>query len=517
MQKRVFFRNAAILTVTSLLLRSIGILFRIYVSNRIGAEGMGLYQLIVSVYVLAASFASSGLTTAVTRLCTDELAYKRHGSVKRILYIAVLLSVAIGIASGIVIYASADLIAVYVLHDSRALSSLRILTVSLPFMGISSCIKGYFLARRKVTSSSVAQILEQLVRIASILVILEVRHITTVEGACFTVLLGDTIAEAVSCLFMVSCYFTDRRRLHGKDREVYDRSVRRILHIALPITGGRYLSSGLRTVENVLVPHTLYRFTSSRETALSQFGELKGMALPLIFFPSSFLTAFTSLLIPEISEAKALSHDNRLRRTVERAVHLTLLSSYLISGIFWVLAYPLAELVYHNSEVGRMLLLLAPLAPIMYLESVVVGILKGLDQQNHSLLYSVLDSGSRILLILLFVPQYGIDGFYAVMVFSNLLTCLLNTARLCKVTDLRVDVGKWFIRPLLALAVSCGVSISINRYTFLDTKSALVYCVTNVIVIAVLYILLLPFLHCIEQEDLITVRSIRKSKSRTVV
>ncbi len=513
-QKRLFFRNAAILTVTSLLLRSIGILFRIYVSNRIGAEGMGLYQLIVSVYVLAASFASSGLTTAVTRLCTDELAYERHYSARRILYISVLLSIAIGIVSGILIYGGADVIAVRFLHDSRAISSLRILTISLPFMGASSCIKGYFFARRKVTSSSVAQILEQLVRIVSILVILELRHVFTVEGACFTVLLGDTVAEATSCLFMTICYIIDRRLLKSNNREPCKHPIQQILHIALPITGGRYLSSGLRTAENILVPDTLYRFTASRETALAQFGMLKGMALPLIFFPSSFLTAFTSLLIPEISEAKALCHTKHLRRTVDRAIHLTLLSSYLISGIFLVLAYPLAELVYHDKEVGRMLLMLAPLAPIMYLESVVVGILKGLDQQTHSLLYSVVDSASRIVLILLFVPRYGIDGFYGVMVFSNLLTCIMNTARLRKVTDLHIPIGKWFVRPLIGLAVSCGVPLLLTKFSGLTPDDPVLYCVTSIVIISSLYIVLMPFLKCVEKNDFITVHT---QKNRTVI
>ena len=515
-QKRVFFRNAAILTITSLLLRSIGILFRIYVSNRIGAEGMGLYQLIISVYVLAASFAGSGLTTAVTRLCADELAYQRYHTANRILYIAVLLSIIIGIASGILIYIGADSIATCFLHDSRAVSSLRILTFSLPFMGASSCIKGYFLAKRNVVSSSVSQILEQVVRIVSILLILEFQSVTTVEDACFAVLLGDSIAEAISCLFMVICYCVDQCRPNHNDNERYHRPIRRILHIALPITGGRYVSSGLRTVENILVPDTLYRFTHSRETALSQFGMLKGMALPLIFFPSSFLTAFTSLLIPEISQANALSNTKHLRRTVERAVHLTLLSSYLISGIFLVLAHPLAELIYHDRDVGNMLLWLAPLAPIMYLESVVVGILKGLDQQTHSLFYSILDSGSRILLIVLFVPHYGIYGFYSVMVVSNLLTCLLNTGRMCKVTALKICIGKWIMRPLIALVISCGISTLISRYTLLISKDAMVYCITNIFIIVAVYIILLLFLQCVEQEDLIIVKLCQRTKKRTV-
>lgn len=516
MRKRVFFQNAAIMTVTSLLLRTIGIFFRIYVSNRVGAEGMGVYQLIVSVYVLASSFAVAGLNTAVTRLCTDALACNKPHTAKRILYIAVLLSLLFGMLSAIIILIGADGIATIFLHDARAIPSLKILTVSLPFMGMSSCIKGYFMARRKVTSSSIAQILEQVVRILSIVLILEMTNAQSVETACFSILLGDTVAEAASCLYMFGSFLLDKRYLVARESTVQDGLTKRILAITAPITGGRYLNSGLRTIENVMVPSTLAAYTDSRTTALEQFGKLKGMAMPLIFFPSSFLTAFTSLLIPEISEAKALSQERRLRRTIDRALQWTLLSAILIAGIFWKLAQPLSTLIYHDSEVGTILQLLAPLAPVMYTESVIVGILKGLDQQTHSLIYSVIDSVSRIALIAVAIPHSGLYGFIGVMVVSNLLTCLLNLHRLCKVSKTRFRFCKWLIGPFLAVAAGIASAALIEATGLLNTAGDVVYCGMIGAVIASVYILLLPLFRCITREDLTVVKAVSAHKKETV-
>ncbi len=492
------------MTVTSLLLRSIGIVFRIYVSNRIGAEGMGLYQLIISVYVLASSFAAAGLNTAVTRLCTDELACGTTASVKRVLYRAIGISAVIALASAVLICYGADWVAVSLLHDTRAVSSLRMMTISLPFMGVSSCIKGYFLARRKVTSSSVSQILEQLTRIGTIILILEWTAADSVERACLAVMIGDTVAETVSCLFMAVCYLIDKRRLKKSDTVVrtHGQITSRIMSIALPITGGRYLSSGLRTAENIMVPHALTLSGLSRESALSSFGKLKGMALPLIFFPSSFLNAFSALLIPEISEAKVLSQQKRLTRTIEKTLHLTLVSSILISGMFWFLAYPLGELVYHDREVGMMLRVLAPLAPVMYLESVVVGILKGLDQQTHSLLYSVLDSASRIALILLLLPRYGINGFFGVMVFSNLLTCGLNVRRLCKVSHIRLRFGKWIGKPLAAITLGISAAHFAMVFGHIPQSDPLLYCTVSGVMIGAIYLVLMPILGCVDMNDI---------------
>ncbi len=513
MRKRVFFQNAAILTVTSLLLRTIGIFFRIYVSNRVGAEGMGLYQMIVSVYVLMSSFATAGLNTAVTRLCTDALACNNAHRARSLLYRCIGLSTAVGVVSGFLLVCGSEALALHVLHDLRAIPSLRILTVSLPFMGISSCLKGYFLARRRVTSSSISQILEQIVRIAAIVLILQYTAAETVEAACFAVMLGDTIAEAVSCGYMTICYLLDKRHLandHRPNTESGD--LRRICHIALPITAGRYLSSGLRTVENVLVPDTLTQCFGARETALSLFGKLKGMTMPLLFFPSSFLGAFSALLIPELSEAYALGHRHRLQHTVRKALQITLLSSILISGVFLVVAEPLAILVYNDREIGGMLRILAPLAPVMYLESVVVGLLKGLDQQTHSLLYSILDSGSRIALILMLLPHFGMNGFYIVMIASNLLTCSLNLFRLCRVSGVKLCIRRWLVRPIAAVTIGIGLILLLDHTMAIQASDPVMCCLLYGGIVTAVYLALLPALGCIRQEDLAVLRPIKVKK-----
>ncbi|MCL2884973.1 MAG: oligosaccharide flippase family protein, partial [Oscillospiraceae bacterium] len=288
MKKAVFIKNAATMTVTSLLLRTVGIFFRIYMAGKIGAEGMGLYQLIFSVYVLAATFASSGVSTAVTRLVTDELACGTAKSARHILRRAILISVGVGVVSAVAVFFSAGFIAGTLLGDARAADALRILPLSLPFMGVSACLRGYFMARRKAGSPSRAQLLEQGVRIGVIVTLFSRAPVLTVGYGCFAILAGDVLAEGASCLYMALGYLWDRRKVHTPtDNTPYvERPTRQLLKIAAPITAGRYLNSLLRTIENVLVPMCLMAYTASREASLAQFGMIKGMALPLLFFPS---------------------------------------------------------------------------------------------------------------------------------------------------------------------------------------------------------------------------------------
>ena len=460
MNKRTFVKNTAVMTACSLFLRTFGILFRIFISNRVGAEGMGLYQLVFSVYILGTTFATSGLHTAVTRLAAERLSRGDKGGVTRLMRAATCACLTVGGLSALLLYAGAPVIGRWV-GDSRTMSAIAVSGVALPFIGVAGCIKGYFMARRRAWPPCLSQILEQAVRIGGILLMLSAFWDGSLERACLLIIVGDALSETVSCLFLVIAYRLDFHRLptlsHIPQRG-QNGLVRSMLHIALPITAGRYLATALRTAESLLVPARLTLFTLSSSVALAQFGAVKGMALPLIFFPSALLMTLSGLLIPELSDAHALGWRREVSRLVERAVHITLLGAIAVGGLFTLLGRELGQYLYGDSLVGVLLCILGPLTPVMYLDSVVSGMLKGVGEQVHSLWYGVADSAVRILLIWFLLPRYGLTGFLFVMLVSNLLTCLLSTSRLLTVTETKFLWGKWLLVPALGAATAAAVS-----------------------------------------------------------
>lgn len=500
MKRNAFFKNACILTVTSLLLRSAGMVFRIFLSDRIGSEGMGLYQLIVSVYVLGSAFATCGISTAVTRLVTEALAAGHYRNARRVLRRAMWLSFGIGVLSALIIALGAGPIAHFILQDERAVFALRIMGVAFPFMGITACLRGYFLARRRVKDTSGAQIFEQIVRMGLSWFLLWYFADRGVSFACCAVMIGDTAAEAAACFLLWLRYRKDSRTALQGGTDTPHPVLRPLLAIALPITAGRYLNTVLRTIENILVPHRLTAYCHSREQALASFGALKGMALPLLFFPSSFLSALSTLLIPEVSEADALGQSKRIERAVTQTLRITLLSSLFISGVFFLYADVLGLSVYHNDEVGFFLRMLAPLMPVMYAESVVDGILKGLNQQLSSLKYSVWDSVIRIVMIVLMVAKTGMLGFLFIMLISNLLTCFLNIHRLLKVSGVRFLWGRWVLLPVLAIVCSGAIVWGLQR--LLSLSENLLALIAGSALLLPLYVLLLMWFGCLKRSEL---------------
>ncbi len=506
MKRTVFVKNAAILTVTSLILRTIGIFFRIYLSAKIGAEGMGLYQLVISIYVLGSTFATSGISTAVTRLVADELVCGTPRSVRHILRRSVTISFLIGVASALLIFFTAELIGTWWIKDTRAIPALKMLAWSLPSMGISSCLKGYFTARRRVAHASRAQLLEQAVRIGLIALIVDHFAVGGLGSACLAIMICDTVAEWVSCLYVAIGYGFDQKRLtkecHGVDgTRRHIPVVRQLLNIAAPITAGRYLNTVLRTIENILVPASIARFCGSQELGLSQFGALKGMALPLIFFPASFLSAMSTLLIPELSSANVRHQQGSINRAVEKALHITLVSSMLIGAVFTVFATPIGMLLYNSAEVGVYLRVLAPLTPIMYGESIVDGMLKGLNQQVSSLKYSVADSAIRIVLIFFLVPLRGMGGFLFIMVISNVLTSFLNLNRLLTVTGVKPNWVRTVVKPLLAAVFSSMFAGFIVKVPGISSLPKTAVAVMGIAVLCGMYLLLISLLGCVSKHE----------------
>jgi len=498
--KRTFVKNTAVMTVTSLLLRTLGILFRIFISNRVGAEGMGLYQLVFSVYVLGSTFASAGLSTAVTRLTAERLVRGDSRGVSRVMKLSMASCLLVGGGSALILYLGAPAIGGLV-GDSRAIPAIAVSGVALPFIGICSCLKGYFMARRRAMPPSLSQIVEQVIRIGGILLMLHLWWDGSLEMACLIIILGDALSETTACVFMAVAYRLDRHREIRQTGDTIRRRtlLRELLHISVPLTAGRYLSTALRTVENILVPARLTLFTHSAALSLEQFGAVKGMALPLLFFPSAFLLTVSNLLIPELSDAHALGQKRQVARLVEGTLHITLPASIWLGCLFTVLGNTLGQRLYDHSLVGRLLQILGPLTPIMYLDSVATGMLKGLGEQVHSLWYSVADSAVRILLIWLLLPRFGITGFLFVMLVSNLLTCLLSTGRLLTVSNAQMNWQRWVLGPLFIAFLAGGVWLLLKGA--LPLTGGLPEVAVGCVVVTVIYLFLLPALGCFTPAD----------------
>lgn len=429
-QRKTYLQNAALLTVCGLVLRVLGMGFRVVLSFFLGSEGMGLYQLILAVYMVFVSLATSGINIASARLAAQSLA--RDKGMATTLRGLCGTAVLFGCCAMLLQMLLAEPAARYLLHDTRAILALQILAPSLPFMAAAGAVRGCFLAARRVHPNVIAQLIEQLVRMAVAVAGLRMLAHWGAGYSCAAVVLGNTISESVSCALMFA-FAAKTPEFACRDRSsepLHPYTQRELYAIVLPVEGSRLLASGLQAVESSLIPYTLALYTGSRAVAMAQYGSLKGMALPLLFFPFSVLSALSGLLMPEITRAHTKGDTAATRRLIFTMLKLTSAFS-LAAGVGFVLfGAPLAGFLYKDAEVGAYVRVLGFVAPFMYLESMVDGVLKGMGEQMATFYFSLADSIFRIAAIYLLLPRYGMAAFLAIMIASNLFTFTLNTARM---------------------------------------------------------------------------------------
>ena len=438
--RQSYLKNAALLTGSDVVLRLAGMGLRIWLANELGGEGMGLYQLVLAVYSLFITLATAGVSVAATRLMAEELSGPdsargaARGMLRRLLATGLLL----GLFAAVLQLATADLAARWWLGDVRAAGALRVSALGMPWMAVSAVLRGFFIARRHVAPNVFSQLTEQTVRIALVALALTRTEGLAVGVRCMLVLGATAVSEAVSALCMLIFYRRDARSAFA---------------------GGRVLASALHTAENMLVPACLAVYLAKaggRSAALEQYGVLKGMALPLLTFPFGLLGSLSVLLMPEITQAHILGQTKRLNALLNRMLRLTGYFSALAGTLFWVWGRPLAQLLYRSAEAGLYLETLAPAMPLMYLESMVDGAMKGVGEQKAAFRYSVWDSILRIGGVVVLLPRFGMKGFLAVILLSSLYTCIANTGRLLFSSGTRHAFRRWLGAPALAALLAAG-------------------------------------------------------------
>ncbi len=442
-----FFINGLILGFTTILMRGVGVGLNAYITGKIGAEGIGLFGLVMSVYMFAATLASSGASLAATRLVTEELSVGCHRGIRRSMKICLGYTVLFGFLSGSLLFIFAEPLGIRFMGDPRTVRSLKFLSVSMPCIAVSSGLGGYFTAVRRVAKSSAAQILELLVKVlVTVLLLAKFCH-RGVEFACAAVVAGGTIAEIASCIFAYVLYRHDLKR-YGRSNPCEGRYLRRLLQIAAPVAVSAYLRSGLVTVEHMMVPRGLKQFGASASASLAQYGVVHGMAMPLLLFPMAVLSAFAGLLVPELTEFQKQNKTRDINRVASRALSLSLVFGIGTACVFFAFGHELGMIIYKSGDAGLFLRFLAPLVIVMYADHVTDFMLKGLNQQVYSMGYNIIDSTVSILLIAFLLPRFGIDGYIAVVFITEILNTFLSVSRLIRVTDFRIPLMKKIFMPV---------------------------------------------------------------------
>lgn len=534
--KENIIKGTLILSITSIIIRSIGFVFRIYLANAIGAEGIGLYQLIMAFYMLSITFATSGISLAVSRIVAEEIAKNKQKNVKKALRISIILSLITSGIATVILFFGAEYISIYILKDARAILPLKYLAPSLPFLAFSACYRGYFHAIRNIVKPSSAQILEQIVRIFVTIWLLKLIETGNVVYACSVAMIGMTAGEVVSYIYIWLLYHIDNflmgenffKRIFNKfshkningiysnnsSRNIFSRnSIKKndkillnMLSISIPVAGSSYLNSILRLLENTLIPIKLIASGMTVSSAMSIYGIVKGMVLPILFFPTSFLSSLATMLMPSLSSDSVNNNDKHMTYTLSKVLHFTSISGILVVSFFMLFPYELGDALYKGIQVGYLIRVLSFLCPFMYVNMVISSVLNTLGEQVNNFKINLIESIIKILMIFFLVPIYGFKAYLLALFITTVLNTILYMYRLLKVSYLIFDVSNWVFKPIFAATMSGLITRIIYIGIYKNQFSTNISLILAIVSIVLLYIVLLFILKGLTTSDLNTLK-----------
>lgn len=487
-----------VLTIANLLTKFMGFFYRVFMSNTIGAEGMGLYQLVFPLYLLAWSITSAGLTTTISHLTARENAQGQTGNIHKLLKQSISLALLLSFVVSFIFFFFANDIALLILHEERTTISLQLLSFAIPFMAVGSCLRGYFLGLQNTWVPAISQILEQVVRIAIVYFLMFYFLPMGLTYACTLAVLGVVLGEMVACIFAYITYFISRKRkpLTKATKQTFA-LYQMIVAMALPLSATRIATSLLSTIENILIPRQLELFGQNTADALSQYGELTGMILPLIFLPSACLMAASISLVPELSEASAVGHTSRIQKTVSVTFLFTFIIGIGSAAVFAVYPQEICYLVYGRQDLGSILFPLAFLCPFLYGQITSQGLLNGLGEQVFLFCNNLLMSLLTIAGIWFFMPQYGIPAFLWSWGIAMAFSLTATICRLYAKTGAYPHILNCFCKPLLA-GLASGLLV---RYIIQISEPSKVLFFLSLVAMGLLYLVFLCLLGCFSKEN----------------
>ena len=429
---KVFLLNSLLMVGSSFVLQIIRLLFNIYVSNQIAREALGVFQLIMTAYTFGITLAASGINITSTRIVSEEMAIGNNYGIKKSIIKCILISLTFGFMACIIFCLNSSFIVKVCFHSKVSESIVYLIAIALPMIAISASISGYFTAVRRVYKSVVANFLEYVAKIIITVFLLQ-KYLPSgsIENICFALILGDVLSEVCSFTYNIIVFTLDLNHNIGNRKITKSNSfVYRIFRILLPVAVTSYIRSGLSTLKQLIIPSSLEKNGIHCEKALAEYGTITGMAMPIVMFPATFLTAVSGLLIPEFSRYYVKKDYLKIKQYSDKLIVGSFLFALLLSGVFIVFGNALGEWIYHDASVGVYIKLFAPLIPFMYVDIIVDNILKGLDAQVNVLFINIVDLLVSISFIFFFVPWFGIKGFIASVFASEMLNFALSLKKL---------------------------------------------------------------------------------------
>lgn len=486
MSKDTFLRGALILTVAGIIVKVIGSVNRILLSRLLGGEGIGLYQMAYPIYLLALSVSSAGIPVAISILIAEKIALGDYRGANRVFRISLAVLAVTGVAFTIILYFGAGwLIEQHFVRDARAYYAIAALSPAIFFVTILSSYRGYFQGLQMMTPTAVSQIVEQLLRVVTMIVLAYMLLPQGLEYAAAGASFGAGPGAAAGLLVLIYFYWRQRRSFQHKmdnqpniRQEPGTRIISRIVRLALPVSLANIMLPVVSNIDLLIVPARLEVAGYTVEQATELFGYLTGMAVALINLPTILTASLAASLVPAVSEAFTLGQNQRIYQRTATAMRISNLITIPSFVGMWLLATPISQMLYGTPNAGVSIAILSVGVVLLGIHQVTTGVLQGLGHTAIPLVNMVFSAVIKVIMswTLTAIPALGIKGAAWATVADFGVAALLNMYFVYRYVGFSIDIKDTFKTIVATTAMGVIVLLTydfVMTHTFHNTLATL--------------------------------------------
>lgn len=506
-------KGATILAVCGIICKVLGAVFRIPLTNLIGAEGMSYYGVVYPIYSLFLILSTAGFPVAISRMVSGRIALGDYKNAHRTFKISMYLMLAIGAVSFVICFFGAGAFARAVGNPGAAMS-LRAISPALLFAPVVASLRGYFQGQQNMTPTGVSQVFEQIIRVGVGLTLSFFLVRYSLEYASAGATFGASAGLAIALIVLAVIYSKGKAkraaRIQASDTEEEDRGslIKELINIAIPITIGSSIMPLMMIIDSFVIMNRLQATGWSLAMSKTLYGLISGYCDPLVNFPVVFIDAISISLLPAVTAAFTLHNREDLNKNVQAGIKTMMVVAYPCAIGLIVLARPILYMLYPTQ------LEEAELA-VRSLQIFSIGIitlgtmrtfsssLQGVGKMYLPVCNLFIGALAKIVIsyTLVGIPALNINGAAIGSVSAYLIAALLNFRALRKYADVRIDVAGTFVKPLIASGIMGVITYAVYRLLNNSMGYSAIAVLISMMVAVLVYFVLVFKTGTINRED----------------
>ncbi len=416
-----FVMGTVILLTGGFFSKFLGFILKIIVTRMIGIEGIELYSLITPTFGLFITIATFSFPTAISKVVSMP---KR--SSKKAIFSIIPVSLLLNILTFIVIFLIASPLSNRFLHEPRLYYPLLSIGFILPFIGMSSIIKGYYWGKQRMGIYILSNIVEQIVRIAILLWLIPICLKKSLVLTISVIILVNMLSEFSSIIVML-LGLPKGVSINREDIKVEKREVKEILGISIPMTSSKIIGSIAHFLEPIILTEVLTSVGYSSKFIIREYGILNGYSLSLLLLPQFFTMSISTSLIPELSKYYVVKDFDMCKKRVKQIVSLSLLIGLVSTSLIFCIPEYFLKLIYNTTLGSNYIRILAPFFLLYFINTPINNALQAIDRSKEAMNTTIISSVIKLLIIgVLSYLKIGIYGLIISIIVSLILSTFMD-------------------------------------------------------------------------------------------